>query len=227
MKLALPRILAVAGCVALGIGLLVSGCAQSPVESEAPQSIDVRGTPRTSVAAPTSAFTDFGGYLAKSRRTATGISATLFDTRGAELAQLQWHETDAQIKLSSIDSAELVGPDNGEPLTLKGSTYAVFYYYGQVQKALELQSTTDLGKIADAMKAPGCDFFPDQWETPCIKACCAAHDFCWKVAGCTMLSWLGIGNPICKACNVGVVACIGACVIVDVVTEVLEPILGG
>lgn len=68
---------------------------------------------------------------------------------------------------------------------------------------------------------PGCDWFPDIFETCCNLKCCALHDECYKQSSCTVDSWVttvftsGIDNSTsgdssqeCVDCNLDAVDCI-------------------
>ena len=47
--------------------------------------------------------------------------------------------------------------------------------------------------------SPGCDWFPD---TQCTLGCCADHDACYQLNGCSATSWLLIGaSTACINCN--------------------------
>jgi len=159
------------------------------------------------------AKTDFGDAIGVAQRTDTGIQATLKDPSGRLLATLDWNEDDGTVVLDSPGVSHLEGFDDGKEIKLKGSTYAVYFYWTQVQEALDARD----GLASDLDKAPGCDYFPDAWETECIRACCDFHDACWGAFDCTLLSWIGVGNPACTVCNIAVVVCIGACVVKEIV----------
>jgi len=60
------------------------------------------------------------------------------------------------------------------------------------------------------LDAPGCDGIPDCTETLCMLECCAQHDRCYHVNGCSAVSWFYLWGK-CKACNTGVAACIILC----------------
>lgn len=55
---------------------------------------------------------------------------------------------------------------------------------------------------------PGCDGIWDPLETDCMKRCCAVHDLCYCVYGCTAGFSL---DPDCEQCEVDVVECMVCC----------------
>jgi RHS repeat-associated protein len=63
------------------------------------------------------------------------------------------------------------------------------------------------------LDSPGCDGIPDFLETPCLLQCCADHDNCYDIHGCTSTSWCWTSPPLneCDICNNIVVACFATC----------------
>lgn len=63
---------------------------------------------------------------------------------------------------------------------------------------------------------PGCDRFPDRWESPCVLECCASHDECYDRNACGADSWYNCNavgpNGECRnECNENVADCIAQC----------------
>jgi hypothetical protein len=190
---------------------LATGCTQQEsAPTDVPKPIESGAV--TVIAPNGGGTTNFGDAIARSRAVAGGISTRLESPDGALLATLEWSQTARTLDLAVPGGvSSLHGDDVDETLTLSGCNHGVYFYWKNVQAALVAKTQ------GTAALAPGCDFFPDEWETPCIRTCCDLHDLCWDVFGCNLLSWLGIGSAACKICNIGVVACIGACVFVQIV----------
>jgi hypothetical protein len=70
------------------------------------------------------------------------------------------------------------------------------------------------GMVRSFLESPGCDWFPD---TQCTLGCCADHDYCYDLNGCSAASWLIVGqSDACINCNGIAEICIArACASVD------------
>ncbi|MFH0798929.1 MAG: hypothetical protein V2A66_01965 [Pseudomonadota bacterium] len=75
-------------------------------------------------------------------------------------------------------------------------------------------NTSARSTICATKDSPGCDWFPD---TQCTLGCCADHDYCYDLNGCSASSWLIIGQSSeCINCNGIAEYCISrACAGVD------------
>jgi hypothetical protein len=164
--------------------------------------------------------TDFGDAVATSVRTSTGVSTTLRDPAGTTvLATLVWSYTAGQFTWNVTGVGSTTESTGGQQTSLKGSNYALYMIYNNVQAALRAEKAAPGAEIV----APGCDYFPDILETECILACCQVHDDCWAANNCSLKSWIPfVGSAACKACNRAVVLCIAGCV-VDAVIDIIVP----
>ncbi len=75
-------------------------------------------------------------------------------------------------------------------------------------------SISNSSSVCLTKDSPGCDWFPD---TQCTLGCCADHDYCYDLNGCSAASWLIVGQSSeCINCNGIAEICISrACANVD------------
>jgi hypothetical protein len=219
------RLSAIAMLVAVGATVLLPGCTEerspSPVAQREVHKVNPNPSADGVLQIRNVATTKFGDLTAKATRTDAGIDAVLKDARGNLLASLVWSQDDGVIELSSPDATPISGPDDGKQLKLAGSTFAVYYYWRQVQQALGNPKVSS--DVVAMPAAPGCDYFPDALENECVSACCDAHDACWDAHDCNGWSWIGAGSLSCIWCNIKVVGCIGSCA-VEAVIEIIGEI---
>lgn len=207
--------------------LFANGCAQDEPGSPVAQDPVHKVSPLPSVDGVLQirnvATTTFGDLTATATKTSTGIDAVLKDARGSVLATLEWNKNDGIIDLASPGVTPISGSDEGKTLKLAGSTFAVYYYWRNVQAALGNPKVSS--DVVALPAAPGCDYFPDALENECVTACCDAHDNCWAQNDCNGWSWIGIGSLSCIGCNIRVVGCIAGCA-VEAIIEIIGEIFG-
>lgn len=89
------------------------------------------------------------------------------------------------------------------------------YIAGQVSGiSTSISGMSNMSSVCTSKDSPGCDWFPD---TQCTLGCCADHDYCYDLNGCSAASWLIIGQSSeCINCNGIAEICISrACANVD------------
>lgn len=174
--------------------------------------------------------TNFGDAVATSVQGQGVVNTTLTDPRGgAPLATLKWDFFTNTLTWDVAGAGTTLETLNDNLPSLLGSNYAVYYIYKNTLVALRQQSGDIGGQAPGAGVAdnPGCDWFPDPLETPCVRACCDTHDACYAAQSppCTWKSWLPfVGSKACKDCNKAVVKCIAKCVKDAVIGKLPQPI---
>lgn len=173
--------------------------------------------------------TNFRDAIGTSQKSANVITTTLTDPSGFQtLATLKWDFVMNTITwdIPGIGSTTET-LDDAKP-TLTGSNYALYYIYKNTLAGQQAQAAEDAGQPGSAtLDNPGCDWFPDWLETPCILDCCAVHDACYAAENppCTAKSWIPfVGSSACKACNKAVVKCIAKCVKDAIIGKLPVPI---
>lgn len=174
--------------------------------------------------------TNFGDAVATSVQGNGSVATTLADPRnGSVLATLKWDQGGNSLvwDVAGVGTTTESLDDNLPSLT--GSNYAIYYIYKNTLVALRQQGVRITGDApgVGTLDNPGCDWFPDPLETPCVRACCDTHDACYAAQSppCTWKSWLPfVGTRACKECNKAVVKCIAKCVKDAIIGKLPQPI---
>ena len=174
--------------------------------------------------------TNFGDAIATSVQVQGGIQTTLTDAAsGRQVATLKWDFPANTMTWDVAGAGTTMERIDDSPPSLGGSNYALYYIYKNTLFALSLPATADDGQSpgAGVTDNPGCDWFPDPLETPCVRKCCDIHDACYaaQTPPCTWKSWIPfVGSRACKDCNAAVVKCIAKCVKKAVIGKLPQPI---
>jgi len=108
--------------------------------------------------------------------------------------------------------SKIILDDCGAPTAnTYGANVSLYFYYKKVQQA---EGVTSGLLDKSVLNEPGCDLIPDFLETECMKKCCAAHDACYELFGCTMASWGSDDDEglLCDVCNAMVLKCMFNCI---------------
>lgn len=91
-------------------------------------------------------------------------------------------------------------------LTSPLSSLPTNYSSGVLATYVAGQTLGEVAAICLNKDSPGCDWFPD---TQCTLSCCADHDYCYQLNGCSASSWIPfVGSDACKNCNYIAAGCI-------------------
>lgn len=209
MKRCLPALIV---CLSLAVSAVVP----NSVPIGRAQAFEASGSDAV-VAVGLQVTTNFRDAIGTSQKSGNRITTVLTDpTNFQTLATLTW---DFALNTMTWDIPGIGSTtetlDDAKP-TLTGSNYALYYIYKNTLAGRQMQQAEDTGSPGSGtLDNPGCDWFPDWLETPCILDCCAVHDACYaaQTPPCTAKSWIPfVGSAACKACNKAVVKCIAKCV---------------
>ncbi len=164
---------------------------------------------------PTQSFTSGGRTLTASTTTSGGtMTTTVTDGTNTILTQTL---TVNGVSLAYPNQAQTADTTFTTPLSALPTNFAASvlatYVAGQIM-GLPAAQSVDLKGVCTNKDSPGCDWFPD---TQCTLGCCADHDYCYDLNGCSAASWLIIGqSDACINCNGIAEICISrACANVD------------
>ncbi len=161
-------------------------------------------------------FTNGTSTLSASTTTSGGTMTTVVTDAGGNQVLTAALTVDG-LSLTSPGQEGSIDTVFSEALAALPTNYAAnilaTYIAGQVTSAAAAQT---LGLAASCVNkdSPGCDWFPD---TQCTLGCCADHDYCYDLNGCSAASWLLVGQSLeCINCNGIAEVCIArACANVD------------
>jgi len=164
----------------------------------------------------TQTFTSSGISLTASTETTGGtMTTTVTDGNGNTI--LTQTLTVNGVSLAYPNQSQTADTTFPTPLGSLPTNYAAnmlaVYVAGQLATLPTAQVVGDKAVCLNK-DSPGCDWFPD---TQCTLGCCADHDYCYDLNGCTAASWLIIGqSQACINCNGIAEICIArACASVD------------